>query len=367
MLRHFGIADPEGARLWRTITPAALPQDISRWRINPSRLRESSKQKSGAERKQEEERAAGAVFQALRHVGIGTRVEAIRVQREPFERKGERAEAFALETRFAKERLWHAEIAFAEPVRGPLVIGDGRYLGLGVMVPLRENWRDVIIFVLPAEANIDLAEGPALLHATRRALMALSGEVTGHVPRLFSGHEENGRPAASGQHKHVFLAAHDSGGDGRIDRIVVAAPWVCDRSMQPHRSMRKAFDEVVSRLEAVRAGRLGVIALGQSVSFLGDEPLIGPARVWESLTPYRATRHAGRRKEPEAALVRDLITECTRRSLPKPEVDILEFWAVATGGGLTARVRLRFAVAVRGPLLLGRDSHRGGGFFKLLC
>jgi CRISPR-associated protein Csb2 len=57
------------------------------------------------------------------------------VQREPFQSHGARAEVFAPATRFAKERLWHVAIKFAEPVQGPLVLGDGRFLGLGVLAP----------------------------------------------------------------------------------------------------------------------------------------------------------------------------------------------------------------------------------------
>jgi CRISPR-associated protein Csb2 len=63
-------------------------------------------------------------------------------------------------------------------------------------------------------------------------------------------------------------------------------------------------------------------------------------------------------------LARDLSAECVRRGLPAPAaVEILECKGVANGGGLKARARLRFATAVHGPLLLGRDSHRGGGLF----
>jgi CRISPR-associated protein Csb2 len=79
------------------------------------------------------------VIQALRHAGIKAQVEEIRVQREPFETNGARAEAFSLGTRFAKERVWHVEISFKEPVLGPLVIGDGRFLGLGLMVPIYQR------------------------------------------------------------------------------------------------------------------------------------------------------------------------------------------------------------------------------------
>ena len=41
------------------------------------------------------------------------------------------------------------------------------------------------------------------------------------------------------------------------------------------------------------------------------------------------------------------------------------FSAVPNGGGLLAQLRLRFAAAIYGPLLLGRDSHRGGGLFAV--
>ena len=63
------------------------------------------------------------------------------------------------------------------------------------------------------------------------------------------------------------------------------------------------------------------------------------------------------------ALKLDIIVECERRGLPRPEVEILDLAAGPKGGTLQASVRLRFAVAVRGPLLLGRDSHAGGGLF----
>lgn len=135
MLAHYGVDTDERHRQWRTVTPAALPETAARRRIDPRRLREEAK--GGHERAREQNIAATAVFQALRHVGIDAQVSAIRVQREPFDAKGARAEAFAAGTRFAKECLWHIEIVFAEPVTGPLLLGDGRYLGLGLMAPVR--------------------------------------------------------------------------------------------------------------------------------------------------------------------------------------------------------------------------------------
>ena len=348
ILRHYGVDErrKDGARVWRTVTPAALPERAARRRVDPFRLRdelassrdhaaaEFKEAKPGRERLQEENRAVAAITQALRHAGVSARSDAIRVQREPFEGRGMRAEAFANGTRFAKERLWHAEIAFGKPVVGPLIIGDGRYLGLGLMAPLQEAWRDALVFAVPEEANIGPADGHVLVRAARRALMALQRDVVGKLTRLFSGHEGNGGPAASGRHEHVFLAADDNDGDGRVDRLLVVAPWAADRAMRANWGQRKTFDEVASQLEIVRAGRLGVITLGPPFDFAGRDPLTGPARIWQSRTRYRATRHSGRNKDPAEAIERDVIEECLRRGLPRPEVSILEFSAVPNGGGL---------------------------------
>ena len=107
--------------------------------------------------------------------------------------------------------------------------------------------------------------------------------------------------------------------------------------------------------------------LAHPMALADRDALAGPARVWESRTFYLATRHVGRRKGKEQSLINDVSAECERRGLPLPiEVKLLEIAGVANGGGLRARVRLRFATAIQGPLLLGRDSHQGGGVFFCL-
>jgi len=130
---HYGIGK-RVFRVWRTVTPVALPEPARRRRIDPGRAAEEAK--NGAERTAEQSRAAGAVVQALRLAETRTLAEVIRVQREPFEANGDRVEAFAPGTRFAKERLWHVQIKFSEPIKGPLLIGDGRFLGLGLFAPM---------------------------------------------------------------------------------------------------------------------------------------------------------------------------------------------------------------------------------------
>lgn len=129
--RHYGIA--QAATDWKTITPAVLPESAKRRRIEPSRR--SAEAKSASERAHEQHQARLAVLAALRHAGYNLDVLDIVVQREPLQSHGARAEAFAPGTRFAKERLWHVSLKFANPVQGPLVLGDGRFLGLGVFAP----------------------------------------------------------------------------------------------------------------------------------------------------------------------------------------------------------------------------------------
>ncbi len=130
-VRHYGIGS--AATDWQTITPAVLPESAKRRRIEPSRRVVEAK--GASERAHEQHLARLAVLTALRHAGVNAEVRDIIVQREPFQSHGERAEAFALGSRFSKERLWHVALTFAEPVQGPLVLGDGRFLGLGSFAP----------------------------------------------------------------------------------------------------------------------------------------------------------------------------------------------------------------------------------------
>ena len=354
MLNHYGIGDSEQKEycVWRTVTPAALP------------VMRPGHGTTGAKLAASELKAAHAVAQALRHTGVSERVASIRVQREPFDRNGSRAEAFAVPKRFAANGLYHVEICFAQAVQGPLVIGNGRYLGLGLMAPKKDASHDVLVFSMKPETRISTADTIPLLHAVRRALMALaSKENRGRVPRLFSGHEPDGTPASSGRHEHIFLAADDTDGDGRIDRLIVAAPWVCDRTIQGDDREHADFNRVVPNLTSVRAGKLGVISLDSAYVLPLGDPLVGPVHMWESRTLYHPTRHAGRGKDMEMAIVSDIIAECHRRGLPRPRVEVLELHVGPKGGNLAARMSLRFTVAVKGPILLGRNSHKGGGLF----
>ena len=201
MLAHYGGGSLR-SRVWRTMTPAALPERAMRRRIEPARKLAESK--DGAERVAELARAAAAVTQALRHAEVHSRVELIRVQREPFEGRGERVEAFAEGTRFAKERLWHVEVTFDGPVPGPLVIGDGRFLGLGVMAPAQRNEG---VHAFAVEDGLAPTPQPnEIARALRRAVMArVQDELGAHtgLPAFFTGHELDGSPAQTQRHPHL--------------------------------------------------------------------------------------------------------------------------------------------------------------------
>jgi CRISPR-associated protein Csb2 len=132
--------------------------------------------------------------------------------------------------------------------------------------------------------------------------------------------------------------------------------------VRPERGDAARFDRVASSLDFVRAGELGVVRLPVNEPEFEEKKLVGPAQVWESHTDYRSTRRARRQARTAELLQRDVVAECQRRGFPTPEVHILECEA-GSGGYASGRLRLRFAVAVSGPIILGGDSHQGGGLF----
>ena len=350
------------ARELRSITPVAL-SGASRRRLD------STDTKSADERSREERAAAGSVVQALRHAGIRARPTNIRVQREPFQKRGVRARLFAAGSRFSKHALWHVQLRFREAVTGPMVIGDGRFCGLGLMepVPVAASSSGVFVIRLHGRRPIAAEARPTLVRSLRRALMSLARDDSGGVGRLFSGHEPDGRSDSAGHHAHVFLAAAGDGSeDGSITRLIVAAPWTVDRRAgRPSDRQRRFFDEVVRRLTELRAGPLGRFDGLVTEPMSDGDPLLGPATLWTGTTPYIATRNLKKRDDPAGFVKTDVLAECRCRGLPSPaEVEVLDVGSGPRGGRPAATLKLRFATAVRGPILLGRDSHAGGGLFR---
>ena len=356
MLKHYGVDDR--FRIWRTVTPAALPESVRRRRIDPTRVAEEAK--GGAERSDEQKRTAAAVFHALRHAQVRCRPDEIRVQREPFEANGQRAEGFAIGTRFAKERLWHVEIRFNEPVAGPLVIGDGRFLGLGVMAPVHRV-QGIHAFTIE-EGLAKKVQSDDLTRAFRRAVMArVQQEIGAHrsLPAFFTGHESDGSVARSETQPHLsFLFDHAQA------RLMVVAPHLIERRSPTEQEQRNLaiLDTALAGFRELRAGSAGRLILAATDIDLDSDRLFVISRTWASVTPYQVTHHKKHVGAAEA-LSADLRAECRRRGLPVPRVTPLKIRGVP-GVGLIARVKLKFNVAVTGLMVLGRSRHLGGGLFE---
>jgi CRISPR-associated protein Csb2 len=250
------------------------------------------------------------------------------------------------------------EIIFAEPVSGPLLIGDGRYLGLGLMAPDRSADG---VFAFAIAGGLERAEPLGLSRALRRAVLARVQERIGArtmLPAFFSGHADDGAPARSGTHEHLAF-----GFDAPNKRLLIIAPHVLERreSSKNEREHLRTLEEALANLYELRAGPSGKLSLLCCQVDMRDDCLFARSSAWKSLTPYRATRHA-KLNDPAAALESDLLTECRRNGLPQPEIEIVKTWG-KSGLGLFGEVKLKFHTAVNGPILLGRDRHFGGGLF----
>lgn len=357
MLEHYGIGTNHGHRLWRSVTPVVVPESAARRHVDSAHRRQEAK--GAAERLEEELRALREVRQALRHAGVSTPLAAVRVQREPFSGSGARAEAFAAGTRFAKGRLWHVEIAFTAPIAGPLAIGDGRYLGLGLMAPVRRAlgvWGFRI-----EEEHCRTLQPEVLTRALRRAVMARVQDMLGQgeaLPLYFTGHEPDGAPARRGWHAHIVFVA-----DWPRKRLLVIAPHVFERrapSCEESAHGSKLNHALAGLVQLRAAGRL--LTLTPLSVDVQDDPLFAPAMRWESCTAYRPTRYA-KGVSPGEALIMDVRAELRRRDSPQPEdIEVLEA-REGPRGGIAGSLRVTFKVAVPGPLLLGRTLHFGGGLF----
>lgn len=349
MLEHYGIGNnvQDGFRTWRTVTPMALP------------IMRPHGRKKGSERIAIERSAASAVVQALRHAGITSRPVSVKVQREPFDSKGAHAENFASGTRFAPAQLWHAEIIFARPVAGLLLAGNGRYLGLGLMKPVKQiEGAHAFVVVDGLSRHADLQ---SVMRALRRAVMALVQDRLGPrkmLPTFFTGHEAGGSPARPGGRSHLAFAF-----DTARQMLFVIAPHFLEgrHPSQAERRHLRILDAALAELRELRAGSSGLLKL-EPLIIEDDDPLFAPATTWTTQTEYQPTRYS-KRTTPEQAIIADVELELRRRGFPMPT--IIEKIKVSRGprGGLSARLRLVFSTAVKGPLLLGKTCNFGGGLF----
>jgi CRISPR-associated protein Csb2 len=125
MLWYYG-ARGGSAVHWQTVTAAILSARHPRGKM------------SGADRAEFERHLTFAVVAALRHAGVQAPPRMVTIHREPFFARGARADMFEPD-RFNRRQMFHVDILLERAVTGPLTIGDGRWLGLGLMRPVRDG------------------------------------------------------------------------------------------------------------------------------------------------------------------------------------------------------------------------------------
>lgn len=331
---------------WQTTTPAALA--AGRRRIDPDDVQA----KGGSERRAEEAAAISGVRDALRHAGVRERPVDVRVQREPFGVKGLRAERFAEGTRFSKESLWHVSLTFATPISGPLVLGNGRFLGLGVMHPVEPFHPRLLAFQIKDGLRMRDAGGAvAVARALRRAVMARAQHEYGNrpLPARISGHRSDGAPSTD-PHKLAYTCDLE-----RNILLVASTAPTTDRSAD---QLFAHLQQALSGFETLRAAQAGELTLAP-LSLVSCDPLLRPSRVWSSRTPYEVERYR-QVGDAEEAVRLDVEQACKRCGLPRPVVAV-ESFDRRDPTRLSAFVRLTFETAIGGPLFLGRSRYKGGG------
>ena len=344
-------------RHWRSVTPLALA-DARRRRTRPARAGLNARDASG--RTDERAQAIQAVRQALRHAAVAVPATAVAVQREPFDERGARAECFSAGSRFPGEFLWHVALTFAAPVSGPLVLGDGRYLGLGLM---RAVDRTPGVLAFSIEGGLAAADPALVARAARRAMLARAQAALPpgrSLPTYVTGHADDGSPARSGTHRHIAVVP-----DLPRRRLLYIAPSRLQRvgvSWQEASGDHTKVEGALAGMAVLRAGRAGRLALAPSTVEEESDPLFAPSREWQSVSDYRVTNHR-RRLGDDEALRADAVAELDRIGWPAPAgVKVL---TVRRGGrgGLSGRLQLTFTAAQEGPLVIGRTAHKGGGLF----
>jgi CRISPR-associated protein Csb2 len=355
MLDHYGIRRT-GSRRWRTVTPAVLPR-LQRSDSDVSHSK--AMRRDGKSQRAIVDESSMRVLQALRHAGITERPLLIRVQREPFDSSGLMSSEFAGHPRFERDAYWHVELEFAQSVTGPLLLGDGRFLGLGLMAPTGAELQGVFSFAVDA-LETRLPDPLELSQALRRATMARVQAMYGKepMPAYFTGHAEDGTPATGDRASHLTFAF-----DAERQRLLVIAPHIVGHYdlNSRERGWIARLDAALADLRELRAGRNGLLRLRPLRIDPDSDPLFRPSNAWQSATAYLVTRH-GKRSSAEATLTDDLKRECLRGGFPAVEVTEVQSRA-RQGVGLFGDAKLNFATAVRGPVILGKTRYFGGGLF----
>ena len=308
--------------------------------------------------------AADLLAGELARMGMKNNVMAIRVDKVPDWRGLDKLPRGA--------GLWYAEIELRSPVSGPLVLGRGTDEGLGLLAPALLP--DVAYYAVvgsrpPVTKTVWIAD------AVRTAVMSQAGQLRRdrYVPQSLSGHDDRGRPLHA-DHAHASWLPVDNDGDGLIDHVAVYAKGGFEPSMW--RAFAAVTDVHDKRSLIVR---LRFAGLHHREDIAGRCPLFGRADAWTSSTPYYPPWHS----KTNFGVTEQIKRELQKRRMPfakhvacKDTAEIrtkagavpTRLFKAARAGrapphGVGRRVTVFFEGDVRGPVLLGANSHFGLGTF----
>ncbi|HLI31566.1 MAG TPA: type I-U CRISPR-associated protein Csb2 [Solirubrobacteraceae bacterium] len=242
--------------------------------------------------------------------------------------------------------------------------------------PLREvvpsERPTIALYRLRGSSRPALTEAVAVGSALRSALQARYGAINdGRASTTFSGRQ--GDLPRADQHLHAhYLSLPDDHGP-RIDHLVVFAP----EGFGALEVAALAGLRRIAMFEAPEPLVVALVGLG-STGDLRLSTVLGPARTWQSLTPFGLIRHPKMRRGELIDSPSDQVcSELARRGLPLPRsIELVKgswhrFRSQKVGQSRLQRVRVcgvrvEFEEAVYGPIALGALSHYGLGVLRPL-
>jgi CRISPR-associated protein Csb2 len=193
-------------------------------------------------------------------------------------------------------------------------------------------------------------------------------------------------------HRHAFFLPSDDDGDGRLDRILICArDTFDDRALQALALLQQApiwgYGGPDLRLTTIATCRTADIGGVASEAMRGRAAQVGPARTWESHTPFVLPRfprtRGGRTVDTVESQARQMIAslglsepvaiealpgEATPAGVPWQRFLLQRRWGGgARGPGRGHGLRLAFAAPVSGPIALGYGAHQGLGQFVAIA
>lgn len=230
------------------------------------------------------------------------------------------------------------------------------------------------LYVLQPAGRAPLGGAVAVAELARAALQSNRGRLTaGSWSPTLSGHTATG--VRTDQHRHLHCFTLPQPKEGVPALLGFWAPEGFDRL-----DLAAALS-----LRELRGGPAGPIQLGRPAPPLvrsALRSLVGPAQLWESVTPFAPPRYPKRRGD----VTREAVADQVRRELAHrngrladllfsvSELPLAGFRSfpihrksqLDQGGPPRprARLQLRFTEPVYGPLALGFNCHFGVGLFR---